>query len=158
MPRAEALVEYFRALELTLRESRACPNWTTRRRQGFFGWLGAHNGAAGSAGRPRPNETLPEKVRGHLSKSSRQKLRGANALAISDYGFGSAAPEGARACFEEDEEDPVTLDAALRINALARCGIVSATPNEAETRSFAPFFDWQECGGTGTLRTRDLAR
>ncbi len=128
----EALVEYFRALGVDTSGIARVSNWTTPTKTRFLaGW--AHTTAQQVLRVDRePNETLPEKVRGQLIKKLSAKLRGANALAISDYGFGSAAPEGARAVLKRTKKIPVTLDARYGLTRYARCGIVSATPNEAE--------------------------
>src|SRR5262249_11211074 len=63
----------------------------------------------------------------------RRKLRSADALAISDYGFGVASPQLIRAATSfHKRKISVTLDARHRLDRYAKCGITAATPNEAE--------------------------
>jgi len=74
-------------------------------------------------------EAIVAKVREKLSAS----LRHAEALAISDYGFGVATPELVRRFTAKLRKPlPVTLDARYRLHSYAKAGITSATPNEAE--------------------------
>lgn len=80
-----------------------------------------------------PEMPLPPAARQRVQERLRAKLRGANALAISDYGFGISSPEVvARALSRRKGELPVTLDARYHLAAYAKSGITSATPNEAE--------------------------
>jgi rfaE bifunctional protein kinase chain/domain len=61
------------------------------------------------------------------------KLRSAHALAVSDYGFGVAAPALVRqAISKQKKAPPVTLDARHNLHDYGKAGITSATPNEAE--------------------------
>lgn len=77
---------------------------------------------------PPPGKAL-EKV----SQKLKQKLRSADALAVSDYGFGVASPELIReAAGSTKRKLPVTLDARYQLDRYANCGITAATPNEAE--------------------------
>jgi rfaE bifunctional protein kinase chain/domain len=128
----EALVEYFRALGVDTSGIARVANWTTPTKTRFLaGWT--HTTAQQVLRVDKgPSEPLPEKVRGQLTAKLSAKLRRADALAISDYGFGSATPEGARAVLKETKKVPVTLDARYGLTRYAASGIVSATPNEAE--------------------------
>ena len=61
------------------------------------------------------------------------KLKKADALAISDYGFGVATPETVRAALNRQKKTiPVTLDSRYQLLAYQRAGATAATPNEAE--------------------------
>lgn len=80
-----------------------------------------------------PQAPLPDGTH----KKIRQKLSGslhhADALAISDYGFGVATPELVREVTGKlRKPTPITLDARYRLHSYAKSGITSATPNEAE--------------------------
>ena len=80
-----------------------------------------------------PNSSLPDAIRKKLHQRLTASLRRADALAVSDYGFGIATPElvqGAVAKFRGSL--PVTLDARYQLHRYAKAGITSATPNEAE--------------------------
>jgi len=68
-----------------------------------------------------------------LQAKLQAKLRSADALAVSDYGFGVTAPALVRqALSAQKSARPVTLDARHNLYAYAKTGITSATPNEAE--------------------------
>jgi len=62
-----------------------------------------------------------------------KKLRTADGLAVSDYGFGVASPDMIRRAIRSaGRKIPVTLDARYRLDSYASSGISAATPNEAE--------------------------
>ena len=60
------------------------------------------------------------------------KLRTAQALAVSDYGFGIASPRLVRQVRSKRHSLVVTLDARYGLASYAKSGVTSATPNEAE--------------------------
>jgi D-glycero-beta-D-manno-heptose-7-phosphate kinase len=75
-----------------------------------------------------------------LSDGERKKIAGlldtrlkkADALAISDYGFGVACPAMVQRATSRKRDFPVTLDSRYRLLAFAGAGVTAATPNEAE--------------------------
>jgi rfaE bifunctional protein kinase chain/domain len=76
-----------------------------------------------------PEEGILEKVAIKL----KAKLKTADGLAISDYGFGVASPAAAKEAVRSWKRKGVTtLDARYRLDSYASCGITAATPNEAE--------------------------
>jgi rfaE bifunctional protein kinase chain/domain len=80
-----------------------------------------------------PGKPLGEAPRKRLAQLLAAKIRGADALAVSDYGFGVATPEEVRgATRRAKREIPVTLDSRYQLNRYKNAGITSATPNEAE--------------------------
>ena len=80
-----------------------------------------------------PGEPLSEAARKKLAQLLAAKIRGADALAVSDYGFGVAIPEEVRAATRRAKRKiPVTLDSRYQLNRYKNAGITSATPNEAE--------------------------
>lgn len=80
-----------------------------------------------------PQAPLPEAIRGKIQQKLSASLRRADALAISDYGFGVATPELVRQVTAKLRKSlPVTLDARYELLSYAKSGINSATPNEAE--------------------------
>jgi rfaE bifunctional protein kinase chain/domain len=60
------------------------------------------------------------------------RLRSADALAVSDYGFGAATPHLVRQVTAKRKSLVVTLDARYALSSYAKSGVTSATPNEAE--------------------------
>jgi rfaE bifunctional protein kinase chain/domain len=80
-----------------------------------------------------PQAALSEAIRHKIRQKLSASLRRANALAISDYGFGVATPELVRhATAKLRKAIPITLDARYNLHGYAETGINSATPNEAE--------------------------
>ena len=80
-----------------------------------------------------PNHPLPEAVRKKIRSLLAAKLRNADALAVSDYGFGVASPHELRnALSKVRQKFPVTLDCRFRLTAYKQARITAATPNEAE--------------------------
>lgn len=80
-----------------------------------------------------PHASLPEAIRKKIQQKLAASLRHADALAISDYGFGVATPGLVRQATEKLKiKLPITLDARYRLQSYAKSRITSATPNEAE--------------------------
>jgi rfaE bifunctional protein kinase chain/domain len=83
-----------------------------------------------------PQMTISGEARKKLSQSLFSAIKSADALAISDYGFGVATPALA---FEASSKKrtllPVTLDARHNLHTYSRSRITTATPNEAELES-----------------------
>lgn len=75
------------------------------------------------------SNAIHKKIRQKVSVS----LRNADALAVSDYGFGVATPKLVREVTGMLRKlMPITLDARYGLHSYAKSGITSATPNEAE--------------------------
>jgi rfaE bifunctional protein kinase chain/domain len=80
-----------------------------------------------------PQAPLLPAARKKIEEFLRARLRSADALAVSDYGFGVATPELVRqATTKRKSALPVALDARYHLAAYAKSGITTATPNEAE--------------------------
>jgi rfaE bifunctional protein kinase chain/domain len=63
----------------------------------------------------------------------KSKMKSADALAISDYGFGVVNPETVEAAAAAAKPGvPIGLDSRYRLRDYARAGVTAATPNEAE--------------------------
>lgn len=83
-----------------------------------------------------PNGPLPAACRNKMQQKLAAKIKKADALAVSDYGFGVPQPEEVRRVTATKKRDiPVTLDSRYRLTDYARAGITAATPNEAEMES-----------------------
>ena len=129
----DALIAHFRHKGVNVSGIFRVGGWRTPTKSRFFaGW--AHTvGQQVLRVDYEPNSSLPEAIRKKLHQRLTASLRRADALAVSDYGFGIATPElvqGAVAKFRGSL--PVTLDARYRLHRYAKAGITSATPNEAE--------------------------
>ena len=80
-----------------------------------------------------PRAPLPDGIRKKIQQKLFASLRDAEALAISDYGFGVATPELVREVTRKLRKAlPITLDARYHLHSYAKSGVTSATPNEAE--------------------------
>ena len=129
----EALTEYFRALRVDTSGIARVSNWTTPTKTRFLaGW--AHTTAQQVLRVDRePNSPVSQKAKSQLATKLAAKLRGANALAVSDYGFGTATPQDVAGALRGTKgKIPVTLDVRHGLTRYAGSGVVCATPNEAE--------------------------
>src|SRR5947208_8792992 len=80
-----------------------------------------------------PQAPLPDAIRYKIQQKLSANLRGADALAISDYGFGVSTPELVRKITGKLKKlVPIPLDARYNLHRYAKSGVTSATPNEAE--------------------------
>lgn len=80
-----------------------------------------------------PGSELEESDRKKIQELLKAKLKNADALAISDYGFGVASPQALQHAFHSKKPRiPVTLDSRYRLTAYRRSGVTAATPNEPE--------------------------
>src|SRR5271157_3184656 len=132
-PAGEALLAYFRSKRVDVSGILRVKGWTTPTKTRFLaGW--AHTvGQQVLRVDYEPGKPLGEAPRKKLAQLLAAKLRGADALAVSDYGFGVATPEEVRgATSRAKRELPVTLDSRYQLNRYKNAGITAATPNEAE--------------------------
>jgi rfaE bifunctional protein kinase chain/domain len=132
-PAGDALIEYFRSKHVDISGIIRVKGWTTPTKTRILaGWAHTVGQQVLRVDR-EPHSPLPEAVHRKLQAKLQAKLRSADALAISDYGFGVAAPAPIRqALSAQKSARPVTLDARHNLHTYAKTGITSATPNEAE--------------------------
>jgi D-glycero-beta-D-manno-heptose-7-phosphate kinase len=80
-----------------------------------------------------PGVALPEATRKKVRELLGAKLKRADILAVSDYGFGAATPEEVRRALQNHRREiQVTVDSRYRLTEYKHSGITAATPNEAE--------------------------
>ena len=148
-----ALVEYFRSQRTDVSGIVRVKGWTTPTKTRFVaGW--AHTVGQQVLRVDRgPQAPLPESARRRVQQLLLAKIRSADALAISDYGFGVASPEMVSYAAKKRKRGlVVTLDARYQLGAYAGAGINSATPNEAEIEALhhtsigANFDELTRCG------------
>jgi rfaE bifunctional protein kinase chain/domain len=85
-----------------------------------------------------------------LVLAARQYARAADALLVSDYGYGAATPDLLNAARLKTNELPVILDSRYRL--LEYSGVTAATPNEAEVEEALRVKiknDWRQLCSTG---------
>jgi D-glycero-beta-D-manno-heptose-7-phosphate kinase len=129
----EALTSYFRAKAIDCSGIFRVKGWTTPTKTRFLAGF-AHTVAQQVLRLDRePQGVLTDAVRKKLRAKLNAKLPKAQALAVSDYGFGVAAPDAVREALRGRKHTvPVTLDSRFQLHAYVGSGITSATPNEAE--------------------------
>jgi len=129
----DRLVAIFREKKVDVSGIVRVKGWTTPTKTRFLaGW--AHTvGQQVLRVDYEPEESLGEAPRKRLAQMLADRIRGADALAVSDYGFGVATPEEIRSATSRAKRDiPVTLDSRYQLNRYKNAGITAATPNEAE--------------------------
>lgn len=129
----EALIAHFRRAHVNVSGILRVKSWKTPTKTRFLaGW--AHTTAQQVLRvDSEPKSPLPDSAQSKLRQHLFKKLKHADALAVSDYGFGAATPELVQqATAKRRNSLPVTLDARYQLHRYAKAGIASATPNEAE--------------------------
>ncbi len=129
----EALFAHFRRQRVSVSGILRAKGWRTPTKSRFLaGW--AHTVAQQVLRVDyEPRAPLPDTIRKKLREHLSAKLRDAQALAVSDYGFGVATPELVQhATSRRKDSLPVTLDARYGLHRYAKASVTSATPNEAE--------------------------
>lgn len=128
-----ALANHFRSIGVTASGIFRAKDWATPTKTRFLaGWthtVGQQVLRVDREPESGPAANTMAKVLAKLKAS----LRGADGLAVSDYGFGVATPAVLKD-LTQGKSGPglVTLDARYQLEAYANCGITAATPNEAE--------------------------
>lgn len=129
----ERLREFFHALKVDVSGIFRVPGWTTPTKTRFLaGW--AHKvGQQVLRVDYEPAQALPAEIRRKIYAKVSQCLKRADALAISDYGFGVASPEEiGKLLWRGKRRTLATLDSRYQLDRYARAGLHSATPNEGE--------------------------
>jgi D-glycero-beta-D-manno-heptose-7-phosphate kinase len=135
-PPGGALREYFSSVRVDTSAIFIAKGWTTPTKTRYLaGW--AHTAGQQVLRVDRePTTSLPATVVAKVQKALVNKLRQADALAVSDYGFGVASPALVRqARSARPGKFVITLDARHNLHAYAKSQITSATPNEAEVEA-----------------------
>lgn len=78
-----------------------------------------------------PAEGVPEKIERAIERKARQVAGRADAVLVSDYGFGVAPPSLVRKL----KAKRLTLDSRYRLLEFCEAGVTAATPNEPELES-----------------------
>jgi len=161
----EALVQYFRDKRVDVSGIVRVTGWSTPTKTRFLaGW--AHTvGQQVLRVDHEPETPLPQEVQKKVQQLLQPRLRSADALAVSDYGFGVSTPELVRQARAKRKDGLViTLDARYHLNAYARAGVTSATPNEPELEALyhtaigQNMEELARCGGEtlATMKLRSL--
>jgi rfaE bifunctional protein kinase chain/domain len=141
------LLDKFRAHKIDARGVTRVSGWTTPVKTRYLaGWTHTTEQQVLRVDR-EPHGSLSERALKSLERSSRRAAKQADAVLVSDYGFGVATPSfvkriGARL---------VTLDSRYRLLEYASSGITAATPNESEIEAA-----FHAKVGTDTLKLEEL--
>lgn len=128
-----ALADHFARLAPSVSGIVRATDWTTPTKTRFLaGWTHTVSQQVLRVDR-EPSSAPPAKILQKTAETLRKKLRWADGIAISDYGFGVSSPELIRDALSASKRKiAVTLDARYHLDRYANCGIAAATPNEAE--------------------------
>ena len=127
------LIDRFRAHKIDTRGLQRIGEWTTPVKTRYLaGWTHTTEQQVLRVDR-EPTGALPEDALDTLERNARCAVKDADAVLVSDYGFGAATPAsvqkiGARQLGSKR----VTLDSRYRLLEYRDCGITAATPNESE--------------------------
>ena len=129
----DALVAHFRGMRANVSGIVRVKGWTTPTKTRFLaGWAHTVGQQVLRVDR-EPQSALPESAQKKVRQTLLMKVHSADALAVSDYGFGVANPDLVlQAASKRKRRLLITLDARYHLSAYEKVGIFSATPNEAE--------------------------
>jgi len=129
----DSLLQFFRQRKAEVSGVLRVKGWTTPTKTRFLaGW--AHKvGQQVLRVDYEPDEPLPPEVHNKIQSILAKTLKKADALAVSDYGFGVASPQELRKILSANKRPLLaTLDSRYRLTDYKRTGLHSATPNEGE--------------------------
>ena len=128
----DALIAHFKARHVDVSGVLRVKEWATPTKTRYLaGWAHTVGQQVLRVDR-EPQGALSPAVRKKIGTLLNAKIRAADALAVSDYGFGIATAELVRGVTAKRKTLPVTLDARYQLKAYAKAAVTSATPNEAE--------------------------
>jgi rfaE bifunctional protein kinase chain/domain len=129
----DALIQYFRDKRVDVSRIAQVKNWCTPTKTRFLaGWAHTVGQQVLRVDR-EPQSPLADDVRKKLRQSLLTAMKQADALAVSDYGFGVATPALVfEATSRQKKRLPIALDARHQLHTYSRSRITAATPNEAE--------------------------
>ena len=129
----DRLLEFFRTNKVDVSGIHRVKGWTTPTKTRFLaGW--AHKvGQQVLRVDYEPDQPLPRDAHDKVHAAFATALKNADALAVSDYGFGVASPQELIRILSSSKRPALsTLDSRYRLTAFKRAGLHSATPNEGE--------------------------
>ena len=130
-PAGHALIEYFQRKQVAVTGIRVVRGWTTPTKTRFLAGF-SHTARQQVLRLDRePQTPFPPAAREQLARRARQSARRANAVLVSDYGFGVVTP-GLLRHLRLGAKTPVTLDSRHALLDYRGARITAATPNEPE--------------------------
>jgi len=129
----DSLLEFFRQNKVNVSGIVRVKGWTTPTKTRFLaGW--AHKvGQQVLRVDYEPDRPLPTEIHNKIQSTLAKSLKKADALAVSDYGFGVANPPELGKILSSSKRPPLaTLDSRYRLTDYKHSRLHSATPNEGE--------------------------
>ena len=129
----DSLLEFFRQKKVDVSGIVRVKGWTTPTKTRFLaGW--AHKvGQQVLRVDYEPDRPLPTEIHNKIQSTLAKSLKKADALAVSDYGFGVANPPELGKILSSNKRPPLaTLDSRYRLTDYKHSRLHSATPNEGE--------------------------
>lgn len=128
-----ALLDYFRRKRVDASAVLRVPGWATPTKARYLaGW--PHTACQQVLRVDRePSSSLPPRARAAILRKARERLRRAQTLLVSDYGYGVATPALVRALRGRASAGRlITLDSRYALLDYGGAGVTAATPNEPE--------------------------
>lgn len=131
-----ALIDYFRKKNVDVSGLMHAKNWSTPIKTRYLaGWTHTTRQQVLRVDR-EPQTPLSTAVQQSLVKKVSQKMKRANVLLASDYGFGSVTPASIKSLRRSSRTKlKITLDSRYSLGDYRNSGITAATPNESELES-----------------------
>jgi rfaE bifunctional protein kinase chain/domain len=127
------LLEFFRKQKVDVSGIHRVKGWTTPTKTRFLAGLAHKVGQQVLRVDYEPGQPLPPEVHGKIQATLAKALKKADALAVSDYGFGVASPQALTTILSSRKRPALSiLDSRYRLTDYKRAGLHSATPNEGE--------------------------
>ena len=143
------LLDHFRRKHINLSGILRAPAWSTTTKTRYLaGWTHTTEQQVLRVDR-EPQTSLAAKIAAAIAQKARQIAGRADAVLVSDYGFGAASP----ALVKTLKAKRITLDSRYRLLEYRDAGITAATPNEPEVEAA-----YQAHIGTDTTKLDELGQ
>ena len=126
-----ALLAYFQWKKVGVAAVRTLRGWTTPTKTRFLAGFSHTTRQQVLRVDREPGSPFPAAARERLAQHARRLGRRANAVLVSDYGFGAVTPALVRGA-HLDAKTPVTLDSRHALLSYRGVRVTAATPNEPE--------------------------
>jgi D-glycero-beta-D-manno-heptose-7-phosphate kinase len=125
------LLDHFRRKHINVSGILCAPDWSTTTKTRYLaGWTHTTEQQVLRVDR-EPQTSLAAKIAAAIAQKARQIASRADAVLVSDYGFGAASPALAKTL----KAKRITLDSRYRLLEYRDAGITAATPNEPEVEA-----------------------
>ena len=127
----KALLDYFRRKKINVAGVLHAADWTTPAKTRYLaGWTHTTEQQVLRVDR-EPSTELPRRLQDAIARKAHILAKRADAVLVSDYGFGAATPAIARGLGAKR----ITLDSRYRLLEYRDTGVTAATPNEPEVEA-----------------------